>query len=162
MSNWTAVELADDLVLFVEAEGDSLRRAWFGTHTDRSPQGWAAEGRKDSLPILRQATTELTEYMAGQRREFTVALEPIGTNFQRRVWYELSQIPYGKTRSYADVAKALGQPTATRAVGAANGKNPLPIFIPCHRVIASDGSLHGFSAGLDVKRALLTLEGVLL
>lgn len=162
MSNWTAVELADELVLFVEAEGDSLRRAWFGTHTDRAPDGWAAETREDSLPILRQAATELTAYMAGQRRDFAVAFEPIGTNFQRRVWHELSQIPYGEVRSYADIAKALGQPTATRAVGAANGKNPLPIFIPCHRVIASDGSLHGYSAGLDVKRALLALEGVLL
>ena len=162
MANWTAVELAENLVVFVEAEGGSLRRAWFGTHTDRVPDGWGAESREDSLPILRQAALELIEYMAGQRREFTVALQPIGTAFQSRVWHELRQIPYGKTRSYADIAKALGQPTATRAVGAANGKNPLPIFIPCHRVIASDGSLHGYSAGLDVKRALLSLEGVLL
>lgn len=162
MSNWTAVTLAKDLVLFVEAEGDSLCRAWFDTQADRPPEGWAPEDRDDSLPVLRQAATELREYMAGERRVFTVPFEADGTDFQCRVWQELCKIPFGEVRSYADIAKALDKPTATRAVGAANGRNPLPIFIPCHRVIGSDGSLAGFSAGIEVKRALLVLEGILL
>ena len=162
MPNWTAVKLAKDLVLFVEAEGDALRRARFGTNADCAPEGWAAEDRNDRMPILRQAATELKEYMAGKRRVFSVTFEVEGTEFQCSVWKALWDIPFGEVRSYADIANALGKPKATRAVGAANGKNPLPIFIPCHRVIGSDGSLAGFSAGIEVKRALLAREGVLL
>ena len=154
--------LAKGLVLFVEAEGDALRQARFGASADRPPEGWAPEDRKDKLPILRQAATELKEYMAGKRRVFSVTFEVDGTEFQCKVWQELCAIPFGEVRSYADIARALDKPTATRAVGSANGKNPLPIFIPCHRVIASDGSLAGFSAGIAVKRALLAREGILL
>ncbi len=103
---------------------------------------------------------QLREYFRGARREFDLALCPHGTPFQLRVWEQLRRIPFGTTRSYADIARALGQPTATRAVGAANGRNPIPIVVPCHRVIGADGSLTGFGGGLPAKRTLLRLEGL--
>lgn len=103
---------------------------------------------------------QLREYFTGTRREFDLELCPHGTPFQLRVWEELRRIPFGTTCSYAAIARALGQPTATRAVGAANGKNPIPIVVPCHRVIGADGSLTGFGGGLPAKRTLLRLEGL--
>ena len=112
-------------------------------------------------PILQTAETQLAEYFAGSRRDFDLPLAPQGTPFQRQVWFALATIPYGQTRSYAQIAAQLQRPTATRAVGAANGRNPLPIVLPCHRVIGADGSLTGFSGGLPTKRFLLELEGVL-
>lgn len=120
----------------------------------------APEGAiQDETPLLRQAVKELAEYFAGTRREFAVPLRPQGTPFQQKVWAALLTIPYGQTVSYIDVAKMIGKPSASRAVGGANGKNPLPILIPCHRVVAADGSLGGYSLGLDMKRRLLELEG---
>ena len=110
--------------------------------------------------VLKQAERELAEYFSGTRREFDLPLAPRGTDFQRRVWRALRDIPYGQTRSYAQLAAAIGAPRACRAVGGANGKNPLPILIPCHRVIGADGRLAGFSAGLERKEALLALEGI--
>jgi methylated-DNA-[protein]-cysteine S-methyltransferase len=101
---------------------------------------------------------QLDEYFAGQRREFDVPLAPDGTDFQRAVWHALTSIPYGTTCSYQDIAVRIDQPRALRAVGAANGANPIPIIIPCHRVIGADGSLTGFGGGLDSKRWLLDLE----
>jgi methylated-DNA-[protein]-cysteine S-methyltransferase len=109
--------------------------------------------------VLEQAAVELAEYFAGRRRAFTVPLDPRGTPFQQRVWRELLAIPYGSTVSYSELARRLGAPNATRAVGAANGANPLPIVVPCHRVIAADGTLCGFGGGLPIKRFLLELEG---
>ena len=162
MPNWSVVALAEDLVVFLEAEDDSLRRAIFGTDAEHPPEGWADSDRNDRLPVLQQASLELKQYMAGERRVFSVTFEVDGTEFQCRVWKELCEIPFGEVRSYADIATALDNPKATRAVGSANGRNPLPIFIPCHRVIGSDGSLAGYSAGVEVKRALLAREGVLL
>lgn len=108
--------------------------------------------------ILRAAEAELREYLSGKRRIFTVPLAPVGTVFQRRVWEELARIPYEETLSYAALARAAGRPSAVRAVGAANGRNPLAIFLPCHRVIASDGSLGGYNGGLERKARLLALE----
>lgn len=105
-----------------------------------------------------EAVRELGEYFDGTRRTFNLDLAPSGTAFQREVLDALLTIPYGETRSYADIARQLGRPRAVRAVGAANGRNPLPIVIPCHRVIGSDGSLTGFGGGLDTKRFLLGLE----
>jgi methylated-DNA-[protein]-cysteine S-methyltransferase len=102
---------------------------------------------------------QLDEYFAGQREEFDLPLAPRGTPFELSVWEELRRIPFGETRSYADIARALGKPAATRAVGRANGANPLPIVVPCHRVIGSNGSLTGFGGGLDNKVRLLELEG---
>ena len=104
------------------------------------------------------AQTQLNEYFEGGRRTFDLALDPAGTAFQRAVWQALLAIPYGETRSYLDVAKAVGKPKAVRAVGSANGRNPLPIVVPCHRVIGSDGSLTGFGGGLENKKLLLALE----
>jgi methylated-DNA-[protein]-cysteine S-methyltransferase len=104
---------------------------------------------------------ELEEYFAGQRRAFTFSLDLRGTDFQLACWRALLAIPYGETRSYADIARAVGKPNAFRAVGMANNRNPIAIVVPCHRVIASDGTLCGYGGGLDVKRKLLELEGAL-
>lgn len=112
-------------------------------------------------PVLAACARQLTEYFAGERRGFDLPLAPAGTDFQRAVWAALAAIPYGEVRSYRDIARAIGRPAAVRAVGAANGRNPLPIVVPCHRVVGSDGSLTGFAGGLDIKRRLLHLEGTL-
>ncbi len=104
------------------------------------------------------ARQQLTEYFAGERREFDLPLKLSGTEFQLSVLHALQQIPYGETTSYSDVAERIGRPKAVRAVGAANGRNPIPIIVPCHRVIGSHGDLTGFGGGLDTKEALLRLE----
>lgn len=104
---------------------------------------------------------ELSEYFAGKKRDFTFPLDLRGTPFQLKCWRALLSIPYGETRSYADIARGVGKPQAFRAVGMANNRNPIAIVVPCHRVIASDGTLCGYGGGLDVKRKLLELEGAL-
>ena len=109
-------------------------------------------------PILVQAERELREYFAGERRSFSVPLDASGTAFQKKAWAALLTIPYGETRSYGQLAAQVGNPKASRAVGAANGRNPISIIVPCHRAIASDGALTGFAGGLDAKRHLLALE----
>jgi methylated-DNA-[protein]-cysteine S-methyltransferase len=114
-----------------------------------------------ACPLLERASHQLAEYFAGRRQRFDLPLRPVGTPFQQRVWQALQQIPYGATRSYLEIARAIGQPTACRAVGGANGRNPLPIVIPCHRVIGARGALVGFSAGLDRKVWLLRHEAEL-
>jgi methylated-DNA-[protein]-cysteine S-methyltransferase len=105
------------------------------------------------------AARQLDEYFRGKRREFTLPLSPRGTEFQLAVWNELCRIPFGATISYADLARRIGRPNAVRAVGAANGANPIPIVIPCHRVIGSNGSLTGYGGGLPLKQKLLSIEG---
>lgn len=117
------------------------------------PNGAAAK-------ILERTKRELAEYFAGKRRSFTVPLDMRGTDFQVAAWRAMAKIPYGKTLSYGEQARSIGKPKAFRAVGSANGKNPIPIIVPCHRVLASDGSLGGYSLGLSMKRTLLALEGV--
>jgi methylated-DNA-[protein]-cysteine S-methyltransferase len=112
--------------------------------------------RDDAL--LEPARRQLAEYFAGERRDFELPLRPEGAPFQLRVWDKLKAIPYGETVSYGEIARELGNPTASRAVGAANGRNPIAIIVPCHRVIGSTGSLTGYAGGLDQKRALLDLE----
>lgn len=107
-----------------------------------------------------QTEQQLNEYFSGTRKTFTIPLHPIGTEFQKQVWTALTSIPYGETRTYAQLASQIGNPKAVRAVGAANGKNPLSIIVPCHRVIGSSGNLTGFAGGLDAKATLLSLEGV--
>lgn len=109
-------------------------------------------------PILRNAAAQLVEYFDGEREDFDLPLAMTGTEFQREAWEALREIPYGTTRSYAEQAKAIGRPTATRAIGAANGKNPIPIIVPCHRVIGADGSLTGYGGGEAAKRWLLNHE----
>ncbi|OPG71024.1 cysteine methyltransferase [Pseudomonas ogarae] len=110
-------------------------------------------------PLLKETERQLLEYFAGQRRRFELELDFAGTDFQIRVWQALLTIPFGETRSYRDIAVQIGQPTAVRAVGAANGRNPISIIAPCHRVIGSSGSLTGFAGGLAAKQLLLSLEG---
>ncbi|MDC7226373.1 MAG: methylated-DNA--[protein]-cysteine S-methyltransferase [Spirochaetales bacterium] len=101
---------------------------------------------------------QIREFCTGERRVFDIKLNPQGTDFQSRVWSELQRIPYGETRSYGEIASALGKPSAARAVGTANGRNPIPLIIPCHRVIGADGSLAGFAHGIAVKQRLLMIE----
>jgi len=112
----------------------------------------------DQHPVLVETERQLKEYFAGKRKKFSVALDMRGTRFQKDVWEALLAIPFGETRSYAQLAKQLGNPRATRAVGAANGRNPVSIIVPCHRVIGSSGKLTGFAGGLEVKAHLLNLE----
>jgi len=109
-------------------------------------------------PILLETERQLAEYFAGGRIQFDLPLQPDGSEFQKKVWQALREIPFGQTRSYLDLAKALGSSKAARAVGAANGKNPLSIIVPCHRVVGADGSLTGFAGGDETKAALLALE----
>ena len=116
---------------------------------------------ENSIRLMRLYVNELEEYFAGKRREFTFPLDLRGTDFQLACWRALLVIPYGETRTYADIARAVGKPNAFRAVGMANNRNPVAIVVPCHRVIASDGTLCGYGGGLDVKRKLLELEGAL-
>ena len=133
---------------------DGLRRP------EEAPRARSA-GAHDDVAVLTRAAAQLAEFFNGRRTAFDLPLNPAGTIFQQRVWLELRRIPYGTTRSYADIARAIGNERAVRAVGAANGRNPLPIVVPCHRVIGRDGSLTGFAGGLACKRQLLVLEGLL-
>lgn len=132
--------------------GDALRSIRLGPKQD-PPARWRFVDGADN-----EATRQLRAYFAGELRVFDLALDVVGTDFQKRVWEALAAIPFGETRSYAEVAAEIGRPTAVRAVGAANGRNPIPIVIPCHRVIASDGGLGGYAGGLALKSALLTFE----
>jgi methylated-DNA-[protein]-cysteine S-methyltransferase len=142
--------------LLLAGDADALRRVHFqsGPHPMRAAPEW----REDATPFVR-VLAQLEEYFSGTRRVFRLPLAPEGTAFQRAVWEALRAIPYGETVSYAELARRLGNAASARAVGLANGANPLPIIVPCHRVIGADGSLTGFGGGLDIKRALLSLEG---
>jgi methylated-DNA-[protein]-cysteine S-methyltransferase len=117
------------------------------------------DAQDDTHPVLLEAERQLGEYFGGRRKTFALKLDLAGTAFQRKVWNALLTIPFGETRSYAQIARQIGSPAAVRAVGAANGKNPVSIVAPCHRVIGSTGKLTGFAGGLDVKAHLLSLEG---
>jgi methylated-DNA-[protein]-cysteine S-methyltransferase len=141
------------LLLVAGAQG--LRHIAFesGRHPTRIASDWQAD-----RGALREARAQLAAYFAGQLTTFDLPLAPRGSAFQQQVWRELRQIPYAATTSYGEIARRLGDPAASRAVGAANGRNPLPIVVPCHRVIGADGSLTGFGGGLPVKRFLLEHE----
>ncbi len=123
------------------------------------PMAASLKGKTAEIKILLQTVTELKEYFDGKRQKFTVPLEVVGTPFQKKVWHALGQIPYGRTSSYKDVAGRIRHAKAMRAVGTANGCNPHAIIVPCHRVIAHDGSLGGYAGGLKIKSRLLALEG---
>lgn len=129
---------------------------WENDRADRVPLGKMVEDR--GHPVLAETARQLAEYFAGARTRFDVPLDFRGTDFQKSVWAALLTIPAGETRSYAQIARQVGRPTACRAVGAANGKNPISIIAPCHRVVGSDGSLTGFAGGLEGKKYLLELE----
>ncbi len=135
------------------ASNDALLGVYFGAHDMR--RGASFTGRH---AVLDAAEAQLREFILGSRRVFALPLSPRGTSFQRDVWEALRTIPFGETRSYADIARAIGRPSAVRAVGAANGKNPLSIIVPCHRVIGSDGSLTGYAGGMERKQWLLQHE----
>lgn len=145
-------------------EDDALVWVGFAARERSSLGGLAAHAARHGATIRLEtrkhtrARRELGEYLAGTRRRFDVSLRPLGTPFQVRAWEALCAIPYGRTQSYAEQAAAIGKPSAMRAVGLANGANPLPIVVPCHRVIAASGDLGGFGGGLAVKRWLLELE----
>jgi methylated-DNA-[protein]-cysteine S-methyltransferase len=131
-----------------------LMHLWMVDQTyEPSPDGWV----RDDTAFL-DAVEQLDAYFAGERREFDLELDPVGTDFQRRVWDALLTIPYGETRSYGDIAEQIGSPGASRAVGLANGRNPIGIIVPCHRVIGANGSLTGYGGGLERKQLLLDLE----
>ncbi len=142
--------------LLLAGDAAALRRVQF--QSGPYPRPAPAEWREDEAPFA-GAIAQLREYFSGVRRTFTLPLAPRGTPFQRSVWEALRSIPYGETISYAQLAGRLGRAGSARAVGLANGANPLPIVIPCHRVIGADGSLTGFGGGLGIKHALLALEG---
>jgi methylated-DNA-[protein]-cysteine S-methyltransferase len=142
-------------LLLLAGDEEGLRRISFqnGSCPFKPGDGW----HRTEQPF-RAAIAQLEAYFAGHMRSFDLALAPEGTSFQREVWSMLRTIPYGETVSYGEMARRLGRPNAYRAVGAANGANPIPIVIPCHRVIGSGGSLTGFGGGLTIKRSLLELE----
>lgn len=125
-----------------------------------SAMRFGAGSAQDASPLLDAAEAQLREYFAGARRTFDLPLAPHGTAFQQRVWTALRAIPYGETRTYGELAAAIGSPNASRAVGMANHRNPIPIIIPCHRVIGANGTLTGYAGGLEIKRKLLALEGI--
>lgn len=138
------------------ADGDALVGIWFEQGRD-ARKGDTTLVERNS-PVLDRTRAQLEEYFRGERREFDLPLAPRGTEFQRRVWQRLRDIEYGTTRTYGALAQELGNPSASRAVGLANGSNPIPIVIPCHRVIGANGALTGFGGGLPIKSALLELE----
>lgn len=150
-----AVASDKGIMMFEFAEGAHPERAVNDLLRHMLPGTLIAERMHPHIERLRQ---EIGEYFAGARATFSVPLYPVGTPFQLQVWSALQKIPYGKTWSYAEEAAAMGRPTAVRAVAGANGRNRMPILIPCHRVIGSDGSLTGYSAGIQRKTALLALE----
>ncbi|HEY7887369.1 MAG TPA: methylated-DNA--[protein]-cysteine S-methyltransferase [Steroidobacteraceae bacterium] len=137
--------------------GDGASLIQVGFQSGPRPLRVAGDWIENSKPF-RTVIAQLVAYFAGERRSFDLPLAPRGTEFQRRVWRALTEIPYGKTISYGELARRIGNPSASRAVGLANGANPLPIVVPCHRVIGANGSLTGFGGGLPIKQRLLALE----
>jgi methylated-DNA-[protein]-cysteine S-methyltransferase len=138
----------------LESDGDVLIGIWLPNDTTV-----VASTGDDAPPVLKETARQLEEYFAGERTEFDVPMELDGTAFQKEVWAELSRIPYGETISYGELARRVGRPKGPRAVGQANGRNPIPIIVPCHRVLAGNG-IGGYGGGLPLKRALLAVEGV--
>jgi methylated-DNA-[protein]-cysteine S-methyltransferase len=152
---WTVIDTPIDSLLLVGDE-TGLHELHFEPH--RPPAGAVP----DEGGVLAPSVTQLAEYFAGDRTTFDLALCPAGSTFQQKVWMALRDIPYGRTTSYGEIATELGQPTASRAVGLANGRNPLAVIVPCHRVIGANGSLTGFGGGLERKRWLLEHERTVL
>jgi methylated-DNA-[protein]-cysteine S-methyltransferase len=153
MLEWTELEVVDGVDLRLVASAAGIRAIEF------DPQPVSEWPRNDGNPLLLEAASQLRAYFAGALREFLLPLDIEGTDFQKRVWGQVAAIPYGETRSYLQIAVAIGSPRAVRAVGAANGANPVPIVVPCHRVIGANGKLVGYGGGLAMKKRLLELEG---
>jgi methylated-DNA-[protein]-cysteine S-methyltransferase len=144
--------------LRLTSDGDALTGLYLLPDHRHAPEIRSDWQESPMLPLFQQAAVQLREYFAHQRTEFSLPLAAHGTDFQKHVWAELTQIPYGQTISYGELAKRLGTPRASRAVGLANGKNPISIVVPCHRVIGASGKLTGYGGGLARKEALLALE----
>lgn len=145
--------------LTVASNGDAITGLYMELHK-HGPVGretWSHDTRSE-IRVLRDAAQQLREYFAGTRLDFDLPLAAHGTDVQKSVWTQLSEIPFGETRTYGEIAKVIGRPKASRAVGSANGRNPISIIVPCHRVIGSDGSLTGFGGGIERKRWLLAHE----
>jgi len=154
MSTLVAATLATPIgELLLVSDGAARTAVQF----DDARRGRPTAGGPDD-PVIREASAQLLAYFAGERTVFDLPLRASGTPFEQGVWDELRRIPYGETTSYGELAACVGEPSAARAVGRANGRNPIPIIVPCHRVIGADGSLTGFGGGLECKRALLDLE----
>jgi methylated-DNA-[protein]-cysteine S-methyltransferase len=155
MTVWT--EVASPIgTLLLSGDGDTLTGVYMERHR-HEPEPAVRSGRRDD-GAFRTAREQLEAYFAGELQVFDLPLAPQGTDFQQRVWMALGQIPYGTTISYSELARRIGNPQAVRAVGAANGRNPISIIVPCHRVIGADGSLTGFGGGIERKRWLLAHE----
>ncbi|TFB35030.1 methylated-DNA--[protein]-cysteine S-methyltransferase [Pseudomonas sp. F01002] len=157
--SYTFITLASPVgELKLVANGSRLAAIlWENDKPERVPLGPMREA--PDHPILMRTAQQLREYFAGTRNRFDLELDFAGTEFQKKVWTALLTIPFGETRSYSEIAQQIGNPSAVRAVGAANGKNPISIVAPCHRVISASGKLTGFAGGLEAKERLLTLEG---
>ncbi|RPI10034.1 MAG: methylated-DNA--[protein]-cysteine S-methyltransferase [Acidobacteriales bacterium] len=151
MASSAVLNPAPGITLHLVVTDMGIRRLGFGE--PKIPNGGSGSGT-----LVAEAAGQLDEYFSGRRRQFDLPLDLEGTEFQQRVWKSVARIPYGQTRSYAQIATTIGSPTAVRAVGAANGANPVAIIVPCHRVIASGGGLGGYGGGLELKRRLLALE----
>ena len=155
MLEWSEVKVVDGVDLRLVASASGIRAIEF----DAGPVPECP--RNDRNPLLLEAARQLRAYFAGRLREFCLPLDIEGTDFQKRVWGQVAAIPYGETRSYLQIAVAIGSPMGVRAVGAANGANPVPIVVPCHRVIGAHGKLVGYGGGLGMKKRLLELEGAI-
>jgi O-6-methylguanine DNA methyltransferase len=164
ISYWTTnTDLLDPLRLAATPTG--LCKLALGRESDADFYAWLARVlrparlTRQKTPLIDLALDEIAAYLAGELRVFQTPLDLRGTAFQRQVWSEVCKIPYGQTASYGELAARVGRPGAARAVGAANGANPLPLFVPCQRLIGSDGALRGYGGGLEIKAVLLRLEG---
>lgn len=156
MKHWCRMASPIGDLILVEDNGALLE---IGFTSGARPAANPADATETRAPFV-AITRQLEEYFAGKRREFDIPLAPRGTSFQQQVWQALTKIPFGTTVSYSDIAHAIGNPNAVRAVGLANGRNPIPVVIPCHRVIGKNGTLTGYGGGLPIKRKLLVLEGI--
>ena len=154
MVRWTRIDPAEGITLHIAGSEAGISRISF---SGDMPADWT---RSDTDPLLKEAARQLTSYFHRDLRQFDLPLDLQGTAFQQKVWKGLLGIPYGKVICYAELAERIGSPKAFRAVGGANGRNPVPIVVPCHRVINADGGIGGFSSGLDYKWRLLEIEGV--
>ncbi|WP_373944125.1 methylated-DNA--[protein]-cysteine S-methyltransferase [Vibrio chagasii] len=141
----------------LQANEQGLLGVWFETHTTK-PEDLGTQ--EDSFPIFQSVKEQLERYFAGEDVQFDVPIAAKGTPFQQSVWHALTTIPYGETWSYAQLADAIGNPKAVRAVGLANGKNPVSVIVPCHRVIGKNGKLTGYAGGIERKQRLLAIEGI--
>lgn len=146
--------------MLLAATNDGLAGVYFDRQKHHPGKGRDWE-RHPANPHLKRTKAQLAEYFAGKRRKFDLALDPAGTDFQKAVWQAISGVPFGQTITYGELARRAGAPGSARAAGAATGRNPIGIVVPCHRIMGSDGSLTGYAGGLNKKRALLALEGVL-